>query len=431
VSEFEQSKKLQDRAMRSMPLGVNSNGRYWGEGKTPYYKKAKGAYLWDADGKQYIDYRLAFGPVILGYACDEVDEAVISGLRNGVTTGITSEAEIEVAERIIDCCPAVEMARIVNTGSDATAHALRVARAYTGKEKIIKFEGGYHGSYDYVLFSTYAPPSTYGSAWDPITIPASSGLPSALSDLIITLPYNDAEALTRTMKRCGHDVAAILVEPILGNFGSADPMPGFMETIRRLCDTYGTLWILDEVKTGFRVAAGGAQEKHGYQPDLAAYAKSMGNGYPIAAYGGKREIMSLVGKGVTQGGTYAGNAVAVAAAKATLDIMKREPVHAQIDALGGRLQKGLQSIFDGAGIPCLISSEPSIFSVSLGIDHNLNARDWSLSDQRLYKHIAEGAFKKGILIDEDPREPFCLSYAHSDQDIDDTLAVITEIVKAL
>jgi glutamate-1-semialdehyde 2,1-aminomutase len=431
MQNLDLSRELQRRAMKIMPLGVNSNGRYWGDSETPYYQKAKGAYIWDVNGTRYIDYRLAFGPVILGYAYDEVDEQVTMAIKDGVTTGITSEREIEVAERIVDFCPAVEMVRIVNTGSDATSHALRVARAYTGKEKIIKFEGGYHGSYDYVLYSTYAPPSAYGNPRDPITVPASSGLPAALTDLMITLPFNDTEALERTMKRCGHEVAAILVEPMLGNFGSADPKPGFMETIRTLCDRYDTLWILDEVKTGFRIAKGGAQEKYGYKPDLTTYAKALGNGYPVAAYGGKKEIMSIVGRGVTQGGTFVGNTVAVAGAKATLDIMEREGVHDKIDVLGARLQNGLKEIFDKAGIPCLISSIPSIFSLSLGIDRNLDARDWSRSNQELYKKIAAEAFEKGILIDEDPREPFCISYSHTEQDIDETIEVISDIVKTL
>ncbi len=431
MKSFENCEKLQQRALKSMPLGVNSNGRFWGKGITPYFKRGKGAYVWDVDDNKYVDYRLAFGPVILGYAYDEVDECVIEALKTGVTPGITTEREVEVAEKIIDMCPATEMVRLVNTGSDATQHSLRVARAYTGKDKIIKFEGGYHGSYDYVLFSTYAPPSAYGNRRSPITIPASSGIPAALNDLIITLPFNDLELLEETLKRHGHEVAAIITEPMLGNFGSADPVPGFMEGLRKLCDQYGVLWILDEVKTGFRVAKGGAQEKYGYQPDLTTYAKSLGNGYPIAAYGGKKEIMSVVGQGVTQGGTYVGNAVAAAGAKATLEIMTREGVHEHINAMGTRLQKGFKKIFDEAGLPCMISSEPAIFTVSFGIDQNLDARDWSKANGSLYKKIAAKAFEKGVLIDEDPREPFCLSYSHTEADIDFTLDVIEDVVKHL
>lgn len=422
---------LQERAMKSIPLGVNSNGRYWGKGITPYFQRGKGAHLWDVDGNEYIDYRLAFGPVILGYAYDDVDRQVAESLQYGVTPGLTCEREVEVAEEIIRMCPAVEMVRLVNTGSDATQHSLRVARAYTGRDKIIKFQGGYHGSYDYVLFSTYAPPATYGNRRSPISIPASSGIPAALNDLIITLPFNDLEALELCLQNHGHEVAAILTEPMMGNFGLADPLPGFMDAIRRLCDQYGIVWILDEVKTGFRVAKGGAQERYGYNPDMATYAKSMGNGYPVAAYGGKREIMSIVGQGVTQGGTYAGNGIATAAAKATLAIMRDEPVHEQIDRQGKRLMAGLGAAFQAAGIPCLISSIPSIFSVSLGITENKDAREWSKADMGRYKKMAEMAFEQGVLIDEDPREPFCLCYSHTDEDIDRTIEILSGIIKQL
>ena len=428
---LEKTARLQERAMKSMPLGVNSNGRYWGKGVTPYFQRGKGAYLWDVDGNRYLDYRLAFGPVILGYAYDQVDEAVVEAIQKGVTPGITTQLEVEAVEKITELCPAVEKARLVNGGSDATQHALRVARAYTGKEKIIKFEGGYHGSYDYVLFSTYAPPSTYGNPRSPITVPASSGIPAALSDLIITLPFNNLEILEATLKRCGHEVAAIITEPMLGNFGCADPLPGFMDGLRKLCDQYNVVWILDEVKTGFRIAKGGAQERYGYQPDLTTYAKALGNGYPVAAYGGKAEIMDIVGKGVTQGGTYAGNAVAAAAAKATMGIMSAEKVHEKIEKLGSRLQRGFEDIFERVGIPCMVSSMPAIFSVSFGIQSNLDAREWGKADGDLYKKIAARAFERGILIDEDPREPFCLSYSHSEKDIDDTLEIFQEIVREI
>ena len=431
MDKRKKTSQMQERAMKTMPLGVNSNGSYWGKKVTPYFQRGKGAYVWDVDGNQYIDYRLAFGPVILGYAYDEVDEKVISAIRDGVTPGITSQLELEAAEKIVELCPATEKVRLVNGGSDATQHALRVARAYTGKEKIIKFEGGYHGSYDYVLFSTYAPPSTYGNSRSPITVPASSGIPSALGDLIITLPFNNLEILEATLKRCGNEVAAIITEPMLGNFGCADPLPGFMDGVRRLCDEYGIVWILDEVKTGFRIAKGGAQEKYGYQPDITTYAKALGNGYPVAAYGGKAKIMDIVGQGVTQGGTYAGNAVAAAAAKATLEIMSTQNVHGYIDAMGSRLQNGLRAIFKKAGIPCLLSSMPAIFSVSFGIESNLDAREWAKADASIYKKIAARAFEKGILIDEDPREPFCMSYSHTEKDIDDTLEIFDEIVRTL
>ena len=292
----------QQRATKVMPLGVSSNVRYWGEGKTIYADRAKGAYIWDLDGNRYIDYRLAFGPVILGYAYDEVDEKVIQAIREGVSIGFTRETEISAAEKVTAMCRGVELVRFVNSGTEATMHAIRVARAYTGREKIIKFEGGYHGSHDYVLFSTYAPPAVYGNRLNPISIPASSGIPAAIQSLIVTLPFNDCEVLDKTLLRLGHEVAAIITEPMLGNFGSIDPEPGFLSYLRKKCDEYGILLLFDEVKTGFRIAPGGAPDFYDVVPDMTMYAKSIGNGYPVAAYGGRKEVMSIVGKGVSQGG---------------------------------------------------------------------------------------------------------------------------------
>ncbi len=421
--------ELQKKASRLMPLGVNSNGRFWGNGNTPYFQKAKGSRLWDYDGKEFIDYRLAFGPVILGYAYDEVDENVIKTIKNGITPGITSELEVSVAEKIVDLCPAIEMVRLVNTGTEATMHALRVARAYTGREKIIKFEGGYHGSHDYLLYSTYADPKSYGNRRDPIPIPASSGIPKSLQDLIITLPFNDREALSRSLESNGGEIAGIVTEPMLGNYGLAEPRNGYLDFLREKCDEYGILLILDEVKTGFRIARGGAHEFYNIAPDLTAYAKALGNGYPIAAYGGKREIMDIVGRGVTQGGTYAGNGVATAAAEATLSVIQREDVHGHLNKVGSKLQTGLQNIFDEAKIPVFISRHPSIFSVSIGIEENWDARDWGESDKTMYKKISEEALSRGVFLDEDPREPLCVSYSHTENDIDMTLEIMKEVVR--
>ncbi len=286
---------LQQRAAHVLPLGVNSNTRYWGENKNLYIEKARGAYVWDVDGNRYIDYRLAFGPVILGYAYDEVDEEVIKALRRGVTVGLTHELEICAAEKVAAMCPAVELVRFVNSGTEAVMHSLRLARAFTGREKVVKFEGGYHGSLDYLLYSTYAPPEAYGSRFNPIPMPASSGIPAALRNLVVTLPFNDPEALEKTLSSIGHQTAAIITEPMLGNYGSVDPHPGFLAFLRQKCDQYGIVLIFDEIKTGFRIAPGGAQEVYAVMPDLTAYAKSIGNGYPVAAYGGRREINGAVG----------------------------------------------------------------------------------------------------------------------------------------
>ncbi|MCX7609095.1 MAG: aminotransferase class III-fold pyridoxal phosphate-dependent enzyme, partial [Anaerolineales bacterium] len=295
---FSKSQALQQRARKVMPLGVNSNFRYWGEGITPYMKKAKGSHLWDVDGNEYIDYRLGFGPIILGHAYDEVNQKVIEEIQQGTMAAMTTELEVEVMEKIVEMCPGVEMARLACSGTEATMHAIRVARAYTGREIILKFEGNYHGFQDYTLWSTYAPATAYGNRRNPIPIAASSGIPRVLGEKIITLAFNDFEGFERVMRSFGEQIAAVITEPCQGNCAAIEPLPGFLELIRQRTEEYGCVFILDEVKTGFRIAKGGAQEYYNLKPDLATYAKSLGNGYPVAAFGGKREIMSIIGDGV-------------------------------------------------------------------------------------------------------------------------------------
>jgi len=425
----EKSQSSQGRAMSVMPLGVNSNFRFWGDGITPYVKKGKGGYLWDVDGNRFIDYRLAFGPIILGHAWDEVDARVHEEIDLGVLFAMTGELEIAVIEKIVAMCPGVEMARLACSGTEATMHALRVARAYTGREIVIKFEGMYHGFQDYTLFSTYAPVEAYGNPRSPIPIPSSSGIPKALSDLIITLPFNDCEVLENTLRRLGHQVAAIIVEPCMGNCGGILPEPGFLEFIREKTTEYGIVMILDEVKTGFRIARGGAQEVYNLKPDLATYAKSLGNGYPIAALGGKREIMSIIGHGVAQGGTFNNNKPGVAAAYATLELLEKLPVHATISKRGQRLMDGIEKIFKEAGIRACINGYPAMFSFAVGVEKVTNQRDWNESEKEYYLRLVEAAIQRGVMPDHDPREPWFLCYAHSDADIDETLNVMQDVVK--
>jgi glutamate-1-semialdehyde 2,1-aminomutase len=425
----EKSIELQQRAFKSMPLGVNSNFRYWGEGITPYVEKAKGAYLWDVDGNKYIDYRMAFGPIILGHAYDEVDTFVIGEIKKGLLAAMTYELEVALMEKIVEMCPAVDIARLACSGTEATMHAIRVARAYTGREVIIKFEGNYHGFHDYTLWSTYSPDQVYGNERSPIPIPASSGIPRSINELIITLPFNDFEGLERILKSRGHQVAALITEAYQGNCGGIEPQNGFLKFIREKCNEYGVVFILDEVKTGFRIANGGAQEYYNIRPDLATYAKSLGNGYPIAAFGGKEEIMRIIGHGVAQGGTYTNNKSGVAGAYATLSILKEKPILASIEARGKRLMAGLKIIFMDQGIPVVFSGHPAMFSFAIGIKEVSNSRNWSSADGEYYLKLVDAAIERGIMPDHDPREPWFLCYSHSDADIDQTLEVFREIVK--
>jgi glutamate-1-semialdehyde 2,1-aminomutase len=420
---------LQQRAQQVMPLGVNSNFRFWGEGITPYVDKAKGGYLWDVDGKKYIDYRMAFGPIILGHACDEVDQKVIEEVKKGVLFAMTGELEVAVAEMIVEMCPAVEMVRLACSGTEATMHAIRVARAYTGRDIILKFEGNYHGFHDHTLWSTYSPVEAYGNRRSPIPVPSSSGIPKTMREFIITLPFNDFDGFERAMRSYGTQIAAVITEPCQGNCAAINPQEGFLELIRKKTDEYGCVFILDEVKTGFRIANGGAQEYYRITPDLATYAKALGNGYPVAAFGGRREIMSILGQGVAQGGTYTNNKPGVAGAYATLSLLKSQPILKTIEKRGRRLMDGLKEIFEDNGIPVAMTGYPAMFSFCLGLETVTCQRDWSESDRELYLKLVELAIARGVMPDHDAREPWFLCYAHSDADIDETLNVYAEIVK--
>ena len=423
------TQSLQKRAQKVIPLGVNSNFRYWGEGMTPYVDKAKGAYLWDVDGKKYIDYRMAFGPIILGHAYPEVDSKVVEEIQRGVLFAMTGELEVAVAEMIVEMSPAIDMVRMACSGTEATMHAIRVARAYTGRDIILKFEGNYHGMHDHALWSTYAPVEAYGNRRSPIAIPASSGIPKAMRDFIITLPFNDFEGFERVMKSYGDQIAAVITEPCQGNCAAINPQAGFLELIREQTEEHGCVFILDEVKTGFRIANGGAQEYYGLKPDLVAYAKALGNGYPVAAFGGKREIMSIIGQGVAQGGTYTNNKPGIAGAYATLSLLKSKPILKTIKKRGQRLMDGLKEIFEENDIPAIFTGYPAMFSFSLGIESVTCQREWVKSDRDLYLKITEQAIQRGVMPDLDAREPWFLCYEHSDADIDETLNVYAEVVK--
>ena len=427
----EKSRALWSQSSRVMPLGVSSNFRYWGS-ETLFAERAKGPYIWDVDGHRFIDYRLGFGPIILGHADDEVDNQVKEALGRGVVYGLTHSLKLPVPDLFVAISPVLEMVRLTNPGTGAVMHARPVARASPAGDKITNFKGQYNGMCDYVLFSTYTDPKAYGNRRSPIPIPSTSGIPRPLHDLIITLPFNDFEVFEATVGRVWHEVAAVLVEPMLGNCASIEPLPGWLELLRQKCTEYGIVLIFDEVKTGFRIARGGAQEVYGVLPDLATYAKAIGNGYPIAAFGGRREIMEVVGVGVVCGGTYAGNAISVAAADATLRLLQNQPILETIAERGRRLQAGLQRIFDEAGIPMTLCGHPAMFAPVIGFSEKpTDQRSWSQSDFGFYLRVVQEAFKRGVLIDRDPREPWFMSYSHTDAVVDETLNVMEDAVRAV
>ncbi len=421
------------RAARVTPLGVQSNFRYWGEDATPVIERGKGSRIWDVDGNEYIDFRGGFGPVIIGHGHEEICEAVSQAIRGGTSFALSTPWETRVAERMVHLCPCVEMVRFCNSGTEATMHAIRLARGWTGREKIIKFEGHYHGMHDYVLWSTAGSnPAALGYRYDPIPFQMSSGLPHAARDLIITLPFNDEEILEEAIERQGHNVAAIIVEPVMGNAASIEARPEWLAFVRRICDENGIVFILDEVKTGFRIAPGGAQAYYQIEPDLATYAKAMANGFPVAAFGGKAEIMEAIGPGrIAHSGTYNGNVVGMAAADKTLELLEDGSVLRHIGEQGRKLSEGISAILTRFGVAHHLSGPPQMWGLLL-TDRPVNEfRDYFFTNRHLYTRIAMDLIKRGVLPEPDAREPWFMMASHSDEDIAYTLEALEAIMQEI
>lgn len=428
----EKTKALFKRGSAVIPYGVNSNFRYWGDEDTLVIERGEGTYIWDADGKRYIDYRLAFGPIILGHAYPSVVKRVQEAIEGSTVFAWTTPWEIQVCERITRMCK-VDKVRLTNTGTEATMHALRIARAHTGREVFIKFEGQYHGMADYFMFSTAsANKGALGSRRNPINAPVTSGIPKAINQYVINLPFNDLERLEETIEAKWGDIAAVFVEPILGNCAGVMPQPGFLEKIRELCTKYGIVMVFDEVKTGFRIANGGAQEYFGIQADLLTYAKAMGNGFPIAAIAGKEDVMMTIEPGaMAHGGTYSGNVVGTAAADTVLDILETQPVIETINQRGRTLMDGINEVLTEAGIPHVVTGVPPMFGVFLGSEEEpRDFRDYLSGDGELYEAIGMQLAHRGVMPDSDGREPWFLCYALSEGDVGETLNIFNDSVKA-
>ncbi len=429
---YSQTRAAFQRAKKVMPLGVSSNFRYAGD-DTMVVKRGEGAYIWDMDDNRYIDYRLGFGPIILGHADPRVNKRVAEAMTGSTVYAHTHMLEIEVAERMTQMCPGVDRVRYANSGTEATMHALRIARAYTNREKIIKFEGGYHGFYDYMMWSTANTPSgAGGSPRSPVPYALSSGMPGATRDLILLTRFNNYEGLERLMRDRGHEAAAMIVEPVLGNVAGLMPEPGFLQHIRKLCDQYSVVMIVDEVKTGFRIAKGGAAEYFGVKADLYTYAKSIANGYPLAAIGGKAEVMDILYPGqVAQGGTYCGNSVGTAAAAATLDVLQNTPALETINKRGTRLMNGVSEVLTEQGITHAMTGHPAMFGFILEpkVEQPREFRDVMGSNIELFEKIALEMLDMGVEYESDPREPWFICEALSEQDVDETLNKFNDAVK--
>jgi glutamate-1-semialdehyde 2,1-aminomutase len=412
------------RALRSLPGGTDSNFRAWGE-DTIYIDRGKGGMVWDIDGNEYIDLRMGYGPVILGHGDDRVDDYVNERMRRGVSFSLTSEDEVRVIELVKELTGWVQKARMTVSGTEATMHAMRVARAYTGRSKIVKFEGQYHGVHDYALISvTPNDMSELGDQENPVALAWGRGIPEAVSKTVIPARYNAMDVLRRIFEREGDDIAGVIIEPVLGNAQAIMPQPGFHQEIRALTKEFGTVLIYDEVKTGFRFARGGAAEFFGVTPDLATYAKAMGNGYPAAAFGGSEEVMSVLPDHVSHGGTYAGNRVAAAAAVKTLSILKETDAIEKIHGLGRSIQAGLEEILTRKGLAHTFTGHPSMFGIFFAAAAPTEYRDWASSDHDLYDAIAIGMHVRGAMPEPDSREPWFLCEAHADGSYADRIVSI-------
>ena len=410
---------LYRRALETLPGGTDSNFRAWGE-STIYVYRGKGGKVWDVDGNEFVDLRMGYGPVILGHADERVDDYVNERMRQGVSFSLTSEDEVRAMELVKELTGWVDLARMTVSGTEATMHAMRIARAYTGREKIVKFEGQYHGVHDYALISVGPDDmAELGDADAPVALAWGRGIPGAVAETIIPARYNNIGALRRVFEQHGDEVAAIIVEPVLGNAQGIMPQEGFHLEMRALTQEFGILLIFDEVKTGFRLARGGAAEYFGITPDLGTFAKAMGNGYPAAAFGGRRDIMDMLPDKVSHGGTYAGNRVAAAAAVKTLEILRDTNALETIHATGRTIQDGLREILDPVGIPYHFTGHPSMFGIMFREEVATEYRDWATTDHELYDAIAIGMQARGAMPEPDSREPWFICEAHADADLID------------
>jgi glutamate-1-semialdehyde 2,1-aminomutase len=416
------------KALTKLPLGVASNFRYWGEDRTIYVKSGKGARIVDLDDNAYVDYRLGYGPAILGYADERVDAAAREGMKVGGVFALSTEREYAVACRIAKMVPAAELVRFSNSGTEAVMAALRLARAYTGKDDYVILEGGYHGLFDAAMWFT--PMDQWGQVGEPEIKPYSEGIPVSSRSFAHFVQANDANQLEDVLKRHAAKIACLLIEPIMGNCLGIAADPDYLRAARELCTRYGVVLIIDEVKTGFRVARGGVQELYGVHADLCTFAKAVANGYPISVLAGREDIMRKLGKGVAHGGTYTAHAVSMAAAEKCLEILDETDALERIADYGTRLRAGMRAILGARGIPHSFVGHPSMSGLYFAAQPPRNYRDWKGSDYSFYDAMAKVLHEEGVLCEPDSREPWFVCAAHDDSCLADTLAGFEKAVDA-
>ena len=412
------SERLFARATELLPGGVNSPVRaFRSVGGTPFFaQRAEGAYLYDVDGNRYVDYVGSWGPMIAGHAHPQVLDAVARTMRDGLSFGVPNALEVTMAEAITEIVPSCEMVRMVNSGTEATLSAIRLSRGATGRSRIVKFEGCYHGHGDSFLVKA-------GSGVMTLGLPNSPGVPTALADLTLTLPYNDFDAATALFKTMGHDVAALIIEPIVGNANCILPRDGYLQHLRTLCTAHGALLIFDEVMTGFRVAPGGAQQRYGITPDLSTFGKIIGGGMPVGAYGGRRELMQQIAPAgpIYQAGTLSGNPVAMAAGLATLELIRAPGFHEALERSTHALCDGLEAAARDAGVAFHTTRAPGMFGLYFREGPVETFDDAKASDTARFNRFFHAMLERGVYLAPSAFEAGFMSSAHGDAEIAHTL----------
>lgn len=426
---FTKSEQLYQEALEHIVGGVNSPSRSYkavGGGAPVVMERAQGAYFWDVDGNKYIDYLAAYGPIITGHAHPHITKAIQHAAENGVLYGTPTPYEITFAKMLKEAIPSLEKVRFVNSGTEAVMTTIRVARAYTGRDKIVKFAGCYHGHSDLVLVAAGSGPSTLGT-------PDSAGVPKSIAQEVITVPFNDVDAFKQAMDRWGNEVAAVLVEPIVGNFGIVEPKPGFLQAINDIAHAVGALVIYDEVITAFRFMYGGAQNLLGIEPDLTALGKIIGGGLPIGAYGGRKDIMEQVAPlgPAYQAGTMAGNPASILAGIACLEVLQQEGVYEHLDHLGAMLETGILTHAKTYGIPVTINRLKGALTVYFSTEKVENYEQAERTDGEMFAKFFKLMLHQGINLAPSKYEAWFITLAHTEEDIEYTVKAVEHAFKSL
>ena len=422
------SEKLFEQAQKVLPGGVNSPVRaFKAVGGTPLFiSRAEGPYLFDVDGNRYVDYVCSWGPMILGHADPQVMKVVQNAIKNSTSYGAPTEVEVELANRVVEAVPSIEMVRFVNSGTEATMSALRLARAYTKRDKIIKFEGCYHGHADMLLVQA-------GSGVTTLGLPDSPGVPRAAVEDTLLAQYNNLDSVKQLFETYLDEIAAVIVEPVAGNMGVVPPQSGFLEGLREITKAHNSLLVFDEIITGFRVAYGGAQSLFDVLPDLTCLGKMIGGGFPVGAYGGRKEIMELIAPSgpVYQAGTLSGNPVAMTAGLETLKVLKKTETYNRLDSLANQLASGIKEAAESTGVPVFQARVGSMLSLFFTGQEVLDLKSAKTSDAERYRRFFHSMLTLGYYFAPSQFEAIFVSLAHDEQIIANSISAISEAFKAL